>query len=115
MSTPTADYGEPWALDPTDGFWNKVADKDGKTVAGLVATRRAIACVNALAGVQDPAAHLASLNDTIEQQAETLRVMNDALKEAHRVLSCDYWNLVRKCPDFAEVAEKVRKAHDPHA
>jgi hypothetical protein len=73
MNTPAPDYGEPWALDPADGFWNKVADKDGKTVAGLAATRRAIACVNACAGMADPAAEIASLNDTLESAIELIR------------------------------------------
>lgn len=117
MSTPTPDYGEPWALDGSDGFWNKVINAGGSTVAGVVPTRRAIACVNALTGVQDPAAHLANLNATIEQQAETLKVMNDALKEAHRIFgNLGHSQVVQRlCPDFAEVAELVRKSHDQHA
>lgn len=73
-------------------------------------------CTNALAGVQDPAAHLASLNAAIARYEETLRVMNDALKEARRIFGIIGHSQViqRQCPDFAEVAEKVRKAHDPH-
>lgn len=65
----------------------------------------------------DTAAHLANLNATIEQQAETLKVMNDALKEAHRIFgNLSHSQVVQRlCPDFAEVAELVRKSHDQHA
>lgn len=50
-------------------------------------------------------------------QAETLKVMNDALKEAHRIFGKLGHSPVVKafCPDFAEVAELVRKSHDQHA
>ena len=67
-----SDYGEPWALDTTDGFLNKVVSTDGKCVSGLEPTRRAIQCVNACAGITDPAAELAA--------------MRGAIKEAHAAL-----------------------------
>lgn len=53
----------------------------------------------------------------IEQQAETLKVMNDALKEAHRIFgNLSHSQVVQRlCPDFAEVAELVRKSYDQHA
>lgn len=60
-----SDYGEPWALDATDGFLNKVVSTDGKCVSGLGPTRRAIQCVNACAGMADPAAELAAMREAI--------------------------------------------------
>lgn len=171
MNTPAPDYGEPWRANSNAYVYNKhrhtVADCWSSATGECVRnSNRLVACVNACAGVSDPAAHLASLNQelselrewkrqqlevenqwscqkvgkmlgvqigaqirpqiepkianlnaTIEQQAETLRVMNDALKEANRIFGNIGHSQVIKhlCPDFAEVAEKVRKAHDPHA
>jgi hypothetical protein len=121
MSTPTPDYGEPWRVDSANG----VMDKNDNAICYPFGTKSMEAlfaerikdCCNAFTGVQDPAAHLANLNATIEQQAETLKVMNDALKEAHRIFgNLSHSQVVQRlCPDFAEVAELVRKSHDQHA
>lgn len=76
----TPDYGEPWAIDPTGGFWNKVVSAEGKCVSGVRPTRRAIQCVNACAGMADPAAELAA--------------MREAIKEAHCLLK---WTVDSSC------------------
>jgi hypothetical protein len=107
MSTPTPDYGEPWT-DNHAYVYNKshymVADCwSSPTGEWEKNSNRIVLCINALAGVQDPVAHLASLND--------------ALKEAHRIFGNLSHSPVVKalCPDFAEVAEKIRKVNDLHA
>jgi hypothetical protein len=135
MNTPAPDYGEPWRIECGKHSIADTGDFDGYVQIYNSEARyrvaeiwnpddehealfaRIIACVNALAGIPDPAAHLASLNDAIERYEETLRVMNDALKEAHRIFGNIGHSQViqRLCPDFAEVAEQVKQAHDPHA
>lgn len=137
MSTPTPDYGEPWKTregfdddtievyapnprieEPFQPCSLAVVESPLKGVSTKRLAKRIKDCCNALAGVQDPAeTHLANLNATIEQQDETLKVMNDALKEAHRIFgNLSHSQVVQRlCPDFAEVAELVKKSHDPHA
>lgn len=60
---------------------------------------------------------LRQVREENKAQSETLKVMNDALKEAHRIFgNLSHSQAVQHlCPDFAEVAELVRKSHDQHA
>lgn len=99
MNTPAMELKQPWNKKMPCGHLRQYG------TLGEYAPVHCLACENA------------NLNATIEQQAATLRVMNDALKEAHRIFgNIGHSQVVqRRCPDFAEVAEKVRKAHDPHA
>lgn len=48
---------------------------------------------------------------------DTIKTMNDALKEAHRIFgNLGHSQVVKRlCPDFQEIAELVRKSHDQHA
>lgn len=97
MNTPAPDYGEPWEFaewnagvnrspgygllsstgclnvtvhttEPDGPFRDKECVAEAKRKA-----QRIVACVNALAGIHDPAAHLASLNDTLESAIELIR------------------------------------------
>lgn len=114
----TPDYGEPWALDSSDSFWNKVVDAAGKTVAGVVPTRRAVTCVNALAGVPDPAAHLANLNATIEQQAETLQSAIELIRRVSTgpATPNDAWQwLKQRGLDEYQHINPDKEPHDQHA
>lgn len=169
MSTPTPDYGEPWRVDSARGVMDKNNDAIcypvGAARVERIMAERIVGCVNACAGIPDPAAHLAGLsaaiehweselsavmppdfkdwfqNDksewpvvarqvieslrereafcmrVIEHCEDTLKTMNDALKEAHRIFgNLNHSQVVQRlCPDFAEVAELVRKSHDQHA
>lgn len=121
MSTPTPDYGEPWRVDSARGVMDKNNDAIcypmGTARFERIMAERIADCCNALAGVQDPAAHLANLNATIALCEDTIKTMNDALKEAHRIFgNLSHSQVVQRlCPDFTEVAELVRKSHDQHA
>lgn len=58
MNTPEKpDYGEPWSLTTTGSTY----DRNNALVTGDDAKLRFIICVNALAGVPDPAAELGRL------------------------------------------------------
>ena len=64
-NTPAPDYGEPWQIGIM-GFPQAVTNSQGKIMAGNSAVARAVACVNALACVPDPAAHLAAMREAIK-------------------------------------------------
>ena len=81
MST-TPDYGEPWDFDGE----NWITDMANKEVLNLDSIHsknadRLVACVNACAGMADPAAEI--------------QAMREAIKNAFPAFS-DLWNL---CPD----------------
>ena len=83
----TPDYGEPWSIDPTDGFLNKVVSAEGECVSGLRPTRRAIQCVNACAGMADPAAEIAELRSERDEARAELAAMREAVKEITAILA----------------------------
>jgi hypothetical protein len=60
---------------------------------------------------------LRQVREENKAQSETLKVMNDALKEAHRIFgNLSHSQVVQRlCPDFQEISELVRKSHDQHA
>ncbi len=62
-TTPTPDYGEPWQVVPSDPTniesTPSVRARDGKWV--VASMPRIIACINACAGMVDPAAEIAML------------------------------------------------------
>lgn len=83
MSTPTPDYGEPWEIsgdteaeewiaatnwtnDAGDIICSPPVDAEISVGHWKARSERIVACVNALAGIPDPAAHLAKLDDAIE-------------------------------------------------
>lgn len=65
MST-TPDYGEPWRVVPlADGG---IASRDGSQIVDkLGKSHRAISCVNACAGMADPAAEIAAMRAAIRE------------------------------------------------
>jgi hypothetical protein len=70
--TPTPDYGEPWVY---SDLW-EIIDRNGNEIQhGLHDEHyeRAVTCVNACAGIPDPAAQLAA--------------MREAIREAHAALA----------------------------
>jgi hypothetical protein len=70
----TPDYGEPWRLFPPKA----ILTADGRLALAPGPRRaRLVACVNALAGVADPAAELARLRE----ERDRLREATDALLE----------------------------------
>jgi len=70
MNTPTPDYGEPWSAFDFD----QCKTRHGAIFELIAGTRnRSIACVNACAGMADPAAEIAA--------------MREALREAHTSLN----------------------------
>jgi hypothetical protein len=88
--TPAPDYGEPWEINSRSSEVGDTGDYDGveeiytrdKVVRAISwnpededteAFKRIVACVNACAGVADPAAHMAA--------------MREAIREAHAALA----------------------------
>lgn len=69
MSTPTPDYGEPWQHDTEN---NLVSDRYGMIFNPLDELPRIIACVNACAGIPDPAAEIARLREELKQARKHL-------------------------------------------
>ena len=94
-NTPAPDYGEPWRTEQLQG-WRVVRSREGKIIADAMARDRAVACVNALAGVADPAAHLAA--------------MREAIREAHEALDC--LSLVVGLTPIAGNKEALQEAND---
>lgn len=116
MSTPTPDYGEPWKStlyeihDRMDFVVGQTHSQD--------TDERIIACCNALAGVQDPTAHLANLNATIEQQAETLQSAIELIRRVSTgpATPNDAWQwLKQRGLDEYQHINPDRNAHDQHA
>ena len=90
-NTPAPDYGEPWV----DGF-GLVFDYEHKAIIEtntLEQSARIIACVNALAGVHDPAAHLAAMR-------EAIKTLVNLCERAMAVIQSDY-------PDTADMDDFV--------
>lgn len=85
----TGDHREPWSLEETEWDVMLLAGEDEDWVAkcsGLRVATRIVACVNALAGIADPAAFVA------EAKADAARV---AELEAERVKLRSALNLIR--------------------
>jgi hypothetical protein len=63
MNAKTPDYGEPW----TPAFRNSARTKSGYDHSFMDSYRsRAIACVNACAGMADPAAEITAMREAIK-------------------------------------------------
>jgi hypothetical protein len=90
-NTPAPDYGEPWRTEQLQG-WRVVRSREGKIIADAMARDRAVACVNALAGVADPAAHLAAMR-------EAIREAHEAIEEARAAIAYEAgtWRAVDPC------------------
>ena len=80
----TPDYGEPWACEPDGNGISIYARND--TVYGITEhtsfdvryANRIVQCVNACAGMADPAAELAAMREAIEYITATLAKISDA-------------------------------------
>lgn len=96
---PAPDYGEPWGL---SSFRNCIVTRGGQTEDIRDALRnRSLKCVNACAGMADPAAEIARLKSTCEwHEREAIRrqaaqedaerenaAMREAIKEAYEALA----------------------------
>lgn len=115
MSTPTPDYGEPWR-----NQMGTVRDRMEYFISlkSTETAERIISCVNALAGVRDPAAHLTNLNATIEQQAETLKSAIELIRRVSTgpATPNDAWQwLKQRGLDTYQHITPDRNAHDQHA
>jgi hypothetical protein len=83
-NTPAPDYGEPWEINSHSSEVGDTGDYDGgeeiytrdKVVRAISwnpededteAFKRIVACVNACAGIPDPAAHLAAMREAIRE------------------------------------------------
>ena len=133
--TPPPDYGEPWETSGNADAEEWIAATNWTNDAGDIIcsppvdaeisvghwkarSERIIACVNALAGVQDPAAHLANLNATIEQQAETLQSAIELIRRVSTgpATPNDAWQwLKQRGLDKYQHVNPDRKSHDQRA
>ena len=105
FGTPTTpDYGEPWQPMGDDEIWSDNEDEGTLAVANGCIRERIVACVNACAGMADPAKEIANLRDYAgrthelatkvsivvaqrEAKQEELEAMREAIKEAHAALA----------------------------
>lgn len=76
MSTPT-DYGEPWLIEDDGTFW-EVYSRDGTIITEEVIRDtnkglRMLSCVNACAGMADPAVEIQAMRDEICQTKNILQ------------------------------------------
>jgi hypothetical protein len=85
-NTPAPDYGEPWKLyEPPYRIWRDALDRHGNIVfddgsdsgrgdpyCSKETAVRIIACVNACAGLPNPAAHLAAMREAIREAHDAL-------------------------------------------
>ena len=129
------DYGEPWTYESFNVSLGETGDYEGvallRTRHGhLVAEkhdvddidedhlRRAAQCVNACAGMADPAARLANLNAIIEQQAEMLQSAVELIRRVSTgpATPNDAWQwLKQRGLDEYKHINPDRKSHDQHA
>lgn len=72
MSTPTPDYGEPW-VDNRHLRGSVMTREHNPVIDNTGLMKRALLCVNACAGIPDPAAHLANLNKELAELREWKR------------------------------------------
>jgi len=86
--TPTPDYGEPWS-------YNYDLDLALTRNGSAVYERRIIACVNACAGMADPAAEIANLKMELDAScnAEHLRQVRDENKAMKKAIQTAYESL----------------------
>ncbi len=77
------DFGEPWRMEWEHEFSSRPPDwldRDGKSIHGRHALlERAFACVNAMAGIADPAAEIAALRAERGRLREASQAMLDQL------------------------------------
>lgn len=80
--TPSPDYGESWRVMPyADGG---VGTREARPIIeDLRLSRRAVACVNACAGLADPTAHLAAMREAIKEAHDALQVASSKLAGWH--------------------------------
>jgi hypothetical protein len=93
-TTPTPDYGEPWNC--SGKFQDIVYTRSGMVGADSQLYRdRIIACVNACAGMADPAAEIANLKMELDAScnAEHLRQVRDENKAMKRAIQTAYESL----------------------
>lgn len=70
---PLADHGEPWRA-----RFNRISDRMDFRVASMyheTTARRAVTCVNACAGMADPAAELAAMRKAIKEAHAAIRIL----------------------------------------
>ena len=101
---PPPDYGVPWI--PSDTWKDIALNNRGSFAAESPVYRdRIIACVNACAGMADPAKEIAALRESLLEQAktnaelrakligwhenETIRAMREAIRFADQLLDAD--------------------------
>lgn len=128
MSTPTPDYGEPWRDEIMGGIVGRTddfmvlpyMDYEGLDWDSERFRDRAITCVNALAGVPDPAAEIARLREALNNFDAIDKERNDALKTCMTLLENMHANRnqhkVAAYTDEIEAAiAKIQTCYDPHA
>lgn len=64
-NTPIPDYGEPWREQTVSFIPGTIEDRDGNVVNALKQKLRAIACVNACAGMADPEKEITAMREEI--------------------------------------------------
>lgn len=117
MSTPTPDYGEPWQK-RAEWLNCPFCNREGAIID--LELDRILACVNALAGVPDPAAELARLRETLNSFDAVDKERNDALKTCMTLLENMHANRnqhkVAAYTDEIEAAmAQIKTCYDPHA
>lgn len=97
---PAPDFGEPWREQTVSFLPGTIENRDGKVVNTREQKLRAIACVNACAGMADPAKEIAFLREfagrtqelaqqvsTVVVQREAKQAEIDAMREAIGVVA----------------------------
>jgi len=104
MST-TQDYDEPWDFDGE----NWITDVDNKEVLNLDSihsknAKRLVACVNACAGMTDPAAEIQAMREAIRNASHFASCI---LTEAGR-----QWQATQPLPDIASIEAIAQQIQD---
>lgn len=80
MSTPNKtapDFGEPWQLTTDFAFDITIRGELAASFDKIEHATRAIACVNACAGMSDPAAEIQAMRDAVKEAREALERLAD--------------------------------------
>ena len=106
MNTPTPDYGEPWSAFIHDS----IVDKDNNWTACTEMENirdRIIACVNACAGMADPAKEIQAMREKLEDKAITHLPLVQKLDAAERQLAACMADSAKEIARFKSCSDEL--------
>jgi len=119
--TPAIHSPEPWRTETSpEGRWVEIysapkpAVEDVAQASGLANAARIVACVNALAGTEDPEAFIEGLRSTLSHTVDHLRKMLEKVAGSHGIMMKTDQDAARNQARRADaLLSKIRAAANP--